>query len=659
MIKYLFLVTSLDEDTIYKTYIKPFNINPKEVSLLKIYQDPIKKKTSVSIIKEFINSELKNKLEEVNPKYILVCDSDYFKVLTKKTKAEPYLGYVLKSAYSEHNVLYVPNFKSIFYNPNLVKTNIKTAITSLLNHEKGTYKDPGSDIIHSAKYPLNPKDIKECLQYLLDLNQPLTCDIETFSLKHYDAGIGSITFCWDQHNGIAFPVDLNPSTGLLEGPQYRNEEVRNLLRWFFENFQNTLMFHNIAFDVYVLIYQLYMKDLLDFEGLNKGMKILLKNWEDTKLITYLATNSCAGNDLGLKTQAQEFAGNYAQEEIENIKKITLKDLLEYNLVDGLSTWYTYHKHWNNMIQDNQLDIYENLFKPAIVDIIQMQLTGMPLNMDRVKEVKVLLEKDQEDALKKILSNPVINDYEKYLNQKWVDKRNAKLKKKKVTLADANEKFNPNSDKQLQELLYSFLSLPIIEYTESKQPATGAEVLENLKNHTTNSSTLTLLDGLIDFKAVSKILTAFIPAFENAQLASDGRYYLFGNFNLGGTVSGRLSSSNPNLQQIPATGSKYAKPIKSCFQAPEGWLFVGLDFEALEDHISALTTKDPNKLRVYTDGFDGHCLRAFTYFESKMPDIKEQLDEIKKEGKIYKVIFDDGSIKYFNENNPRLKDILCV
>lgn len=650
MIKYLFLVSSLDENVIYKAYIQPFGIDPKEVTLLKLYQDPVKKKTSATLIKEFIQTELKDKLEEVKPKYILVCDSDYFKILTKKTKAEPYLGYVLKSAYSDHNVLFVPNFKSIFYNPNLVKANIKIAIDSLLNHDKGTYKDPGSDIIHSAKYPMDTKSIKECLQYLLDLNKPLTCDIETFSLKHYDAGIGSITFCWDLHNGIAFPVDLNPSTGILEGPQYRNEEVRDLLRWFFENFQNTLMFHNIAFDVYVLIYQLYMKDLLDLEGLNKGMKILLKNWEDTKLITYLATNSCAGNNLSLKFQAQEFAGNYAQEEIEDIRKIKLNELLEYNLVDGLSTWYTYHKHWNNMIQDNQLDIYQNLFKPATVDIIQMQLTGMPLNMDRVKEVKALLEKDQEDALKKVLSNPVITDYEKHLNQVWVDKRNAKLKKKQVTIEEANEKFNPNSDKQLQELLYTFLSLPVIEYTESKQPATGAEVLSNLKNHTTNPSTITLLEGLIDLKAVSKILTAFIPAFENAQKAPDGRYYLFGNLNLGGTVSGRLSSNNPNMQNLPATGSKYAKPIKSCFQAPDGWLFVGLDFASLEDHISALTTKDKNKLKVYLDHYDGHCLRAYAYMADQMPDITTDLNEIKKEGKVFRVTLDNGLVKYYNEFN---------
>ncbi|TGW14442.1 hypothetical protein EIL50_05525, partial [bacterium NHP-B] len=85
---------------------------------------------------------------------------------------------------------------------------------------------------------------------------------------------------------------------------------------------------------------------------------------------------------------------------------------------------------------------------------------------------------------------------------------------------------------------------------------------------------------------------------------DGAYYIFGNFNLGGTVSGRLSSSGPNLQNIPSSGTPYAKMIKKCFVAPPGFIFVGADFASLEDRISALTTRDPMKLKVYTDGYDG-------------------------------------------------------
>lgn len=52
----------------------------------------------------------------------------------------------------------------------------------------------------------------------------------------------------------------------------------------------------------------------------------------------------------------------------------------------------------------------------------------------------------------------------------------------------------------------------------------------------------------------------------------------------------------------------------------GWLMVGADYKSLEDMISALQTKDPNKLKIYTDGYDGHCLRAYSYFGDQMPDI---------------------------------------
>lgn len=75
----------------------------------------------------------------------------------------------------------------------------------------------------------------------------------------------------------------------------------------------------------------------------------------------------------------------------------------------------------------------------------------------------------------------------------------------------------------------------------------------------------------------------------------------------------------NLQQIPA-GGDLGKLIKTCFSGPYGKIFCGADFASLEDRISALSTKDPNKLKVYTDGYDGHCLRAHAYFGNQMPDI---------------------------------------
>ena len=379
-----------------------------------------------------------------------------------------------------------------------------------------------------------------------------------------------------------------------------------------------------------------MEDIEDTAGLLNGMNILLGNWDDTRLISYLATNSCAGNNLKLKHLAQEFAGDYAQEDIEDINLIPLDELLEYNLVDTLATWYVYEKYQPIMVKDNQEEIYNNIFKPAMLDIIQMQLTGMPLDMDEVKKTKEILLNDLNKAKATIQSKQIVQQFSYTLKEKWVIDKNNKLKKKRVTLADAPDfEFNPNSDPQLQSLLFEVIGLPILDRTATKAPATGGDTLKKLINHTTQQDVIDLLNALMNFKVVDKLITSFIPAFEKARRSKNGQYYLFGYFNLGGTVSGRLSSSNPNLQNIPANNPKYAKLIKKCFKTKKGWLFVGLDFSSLEDRISALTTKDPNKLKVYIDGFDGHSLRAFGYFKEQMPDIENTVESINSIEKKYK------------------------
>lgn len=75
-----------------------------------------------------------------------------------------------------------------------------------------------------------------------------------------------------------------------------------------------------------------------------------------------------------------------------------------------------------------------------------------------------------------------------------------------------------------------------------------------------------------------------------------------------------------LMEDPSITPLLIKQFKECFVYDEGWVMCGIDFNSLEDMISALTTRDPNKLKVYTEGYDGHSLRAFSYFSHLMPDI---------------------------------------
>lgn len=631
-----------------KTYLLPYDLSMEDFIFIELHSAPGKKKTPAREIKEFIQQELQQVLDDAETQYIICTDSDYFKILTKEAKAEANLGYVCDSVWGKQKVIYTPSYRQVFYDPPVVKSKIAQGMDALLNHIRGQYAEPGQGIIEFEAYPDTPEKIKAWLDQLLEMNKPLAIDIEAFGLKHYNAGIGTITFCWSKTQGIAFNVDYEPIEGATEAPYgriNRNDIVRNLLREFFIKYTQRQMYHNISYDVYVLIYQLFMGNLIDTEGLLHGMDIMLRNWDCTKLITYLATNSCAGNHLSLKEQAQEYAGNYAQDDIKDIRLIPNEQLLRYNLIDGLCTWYTYEKHWDTLIADDQLDVYNNIFKPACEDIIQMQLTGMPMNMETVNQVAEEMETDRNQALKTIRESNLMKNFTLMLRQEWVDDKNAKLKKKQVTLADCDIEFNPNSGPQLQKLLFDYIGLPVLGLTKSKQPATDGDTIKALRTHTQSEDVKELLNALIDYKLVDKIITSFIPAFRNAQPGPDGWHYLFGNLNLGGTVSGRLSASEPNLQTIPS-GSKYAKKIKKCFEAPPGWIFCGLDFASLEDRISALTTKDPQKLKVYTDGYDGHSLRAYAYFGEQMPDIEDTVESINSIQHKYKSLRSDSKAPTF-------------
>jgi DNA polymerase-1 len=641
------LVGQIMKDEIARAYFPDGSkVDRDDVMVLDLHYAG--KKTSASEMQRYIKEQLQEVLDDNKCQYILVTDSGYFKTLTGANKSDANLGYVLDSKYGPQKVLYIPSYRAMFADPTGVKAKIAQGMDALVAHATDSYSKPGHGIIKFSDYPQTDAEIEAWLNKLLDMNVPLTVDIETFSLKHYSAGIGTISFAWNQGEGIAFPVDYVPIEGATQAPfgrQVRNEHRRALLRSFFERLKQKAVYHRIAFDVYILIYQLYMDHIIDTEGLLQGIDVMLKNWDCSLLITYLATNSCAGNKLGLKDQAQAFAGNYAQTEIHDITKIPLPQLLEYNLVDSLSTWFVHDKHYQTMVNDQQLEVYETLFKPATVDIIQMQLTGMPISMPRVLEVEEALQAVHDDAVERINKTKCVQQYQYRLKEKYIEKKHAEWKKKRITMADVPDEvvFNPRSYPQMQDLLYTSLGLPIISHTDTGQASADGDTLEKLRNHTTNPDILDLLSALLDFAAVDKILSSFIPAMKNAQQGPDGWWYLFGNFNLGGTVSGRLSSNDPNLQNLPANVAmvisamllalfpilqKFTKKgklslgklIKYCFEAPPGWIFAGLDFASLEDRISALTTKDPQKLKVYTDGYDGHCLRAYAYFGEEMPDI---------------------------------------
>lgn len=131
----------------------------------------------------------------------------------------------------------------------------------------------------------------------------------------------------------------------------------------------------------------------------------------------------------------------------------------------------------------------------------------------------------------------------------------------------------------------------------------------------------VLKALIGISEVSIILDTFITSFRENSFEHDGTFYLCGNLKFG-PQSGRLASSDPNLQNLPAN-SKYGKAVKSIIVAPDGWVFCGADENALEDRVGAILSGDENKTKEFSQGFDGHSLRAHAFYSPRIhPELRK-------------------------------------
>ena len=618
----------------------------KESDLIKEHLDYYYKDNYVAIgipidAKGKDRKELMDEIQELYPpfKVVICANTDMFKTITKiQHKGKD--GIACDSPLGKTFI--VPNWRAIIYDSNQetrlkfimerVEEFLNTGISSIL----------GSNVLQNIKYYLESDDYTSGFKELYN-HDALTIDIETTSLHHYNGVILSIAFSWNIHDGIAMQVSDNP-------------KIKELLKEFFLNYKGKKIFHNASFDTMFLIYHCFMKDLEDWNGMLEGLHCIFNNLEDTKIIAYLALNTCTTTSLSLKDLSHEYTGDYAQSDIDDCSKIPMERLLPYNVTDTCATWYVYNKYKPVMLQDQQEEIYTTLLLPSLKTLVETQLVGFRLNPKKVEDLAANLYADQYMLQDKLKKNKLISTFEEQLKKELVFEYNNEHKKKKKTVDDFNYWcFNFNSDLQVRKFLYNYLQLPVIDLTKSKQPSTSTETLEKLLHHTQDNDIKEALNAFFELSKVTKIITSFLDNFTNAPEINNLKG-LYGNFNLCGTKSGRLSSSNPNLQQLPSTGSPYAKPVKKIFTAPKGYVFCGADQRSLEDHISALITKDPQKLLVYTDNYDGHCLRSFSYYKEQMPDIEEKMKYADRDCKYFKVTHDDGTIEYFCEEDPMFKSL---
>lgn len=168
---------------------------------------------------------------------------------------------------------------------------------------------------------------------------------------------------------------------------------------------------------------------------------------------------------------------------------------------------------------------------------------------------------------------------------------------------AGEEFNPNSPRQVAEVLFDRLGLPVIERTKTG-PSTSARVLSELAVHHP------LPGKLIEYRELQKLLSTYIDRLPEAINPETGRIHT--SFHQTSTATGRLSSSDPNLQNIPIR-TEIGERIRRAFVAPEGSLLIGADYSQIELRLLAHLSGDPALIEAFREGKDLHRMTASRIF----------------------------------------------
>lgn len=363
---------------------------------------------------------------------------------------------------------------------------------------------------------------------------------------------------------------------------------------------------------------------------------VLGDFTDTMIVTYLATNSTDRAVLGLKPLSMEFMGDYAVD-VKDATTVDINTLLEYNAKDCCATMYVYNKYWPIVEADGQVDTYNSIFRKSNPGLLEMMMTGLPMDMSKIDKAKYQLEDDITKNNEIIDKSVFVRRAEMVLRYYAMQKYNETHKKQKSVEDFSELRFNPGSTLQLRILLFDIMGFTPIEKTETGESSTNSASIKAFlaqAKASGDTSAEELLEAILAVSAADKVNGTFMNAFkEYANHHSNGDVYLNGNLKLGGTASGRLSSNNPNLQNLPSN-SIFGKLVKSCFKAPDGWLFCGADFSALEDRIGAILSGDRMKTLEFSAGMDGHSLRALAFFPEELPELDksdpEQVNRIKDE-----------------------------
>ena len=397
----------------------------------------------------------------------------------------------------------------------------------------------------------------------LEQAEEFAFDTETTSLSYMDAELVGVSFAVNEHEAAYVPV-AHDYPGAPD--QLSRERVLEGLKPLLESAARAKIGHHIKYDAHILA---------NYDIALAGMAY------DTMLESYVLNSTATRHDmdsvaalyLGVTTtKYEEVAGKGAKQLTFN--EVPLDTAAPYAAEDADITLQLHRLLAAKLHAEPVLEsVYTNIERPLIPVLQAMERHG------------VLLDTHQLDTQSRELAE-----------------RMRELET--AAFEEAGQSFNLGSPKQLQQILYEQQGLPVIRKTPKGQPSTAEDVLQELAEE------YPLPRLILDYRSVAKLKSTYtdkLPAQVNPRT---GRVHT--SYHQAVAATGRLSSSDPNLQNIPIR-SEEGRRIRRAFVAPDGWELLAADYSQIELRIMAHLSEDEGLLNAFAADRDVHQATAAEVF----------------------------------------------
>ncbi|APF01937.1 TPA: DNA polymerase I [Legionella pneumophila] len=447
----------------------------------------------------------------------------------------------------------------------------KSWLKELLQEEDNqkSPKDRDSDSNKSYEIITTHQQLHHWLNKL-EQSKQFCIDTETTNLDVMQAELVGISLAVEEKKASYIPLaHTDGSTQLVR------EEVLTALKPILENPAIGKIGQNIKYDYSVL----------------KNYGITLKGITyDTMLESYVLNSGAGRHDmdslalkyLGYKTISYEDVAGKGAKQLR-FDQIPVEKAGVYAAEDADITLQLHHKLYP-MLDESLRKVLHDIEMPLVTVLADMEMHG-------------------------VLIDPII-----------LEKHGSRLKEQMKSLENeavqlAGKAFNLNSPKQLQEILFDEQKLPVVAKTPTGQPSTAESVLQEL------AFDYRLPAVILEYRSLSKLVSTYIDALPKRINPKTHRVHT--SYNQAVAATGRLSSSDPNLQNIPIR-SEEGRLIRTAFIAPEGSLIMAADYSQIELRIMAHLSQDDNLLRAFANGWDIHAATASEIFQTNLDAVtKEQ------------------------------------